>query len=99
VHIDDGGITGPTFFEHVRRLRRPVLNSPKGQTTPVPADLVARSVVRPAPYWTWSLVSRRGEERATVLAVIEALAGDVGPLGLDEGAWLPADDPHREATL
>jgi hypothetical protein len=56
-------------------------------------------VVHPAPHWTWSLVSRRGEERATVLAVIEALAGDVGPLGLDEGAWLPADDPHREATL
>ncbi|MCU1698606.1 MAG: transcriptional regulator [Mycobacterium sp.] len=99
VHIDDGGITGPTFFEHVRRLRRPVLNSPKGQTTPVPADLVARPVVHPAPCWTWSLVSRRGEERATVLAVIEALAGDVGPLAMDDDSWLPADDPHREAAL
>ena len=98
VRIDDGGITGPTFFEHVRRLRRPVVNSPKGQTTPVPADLVARPVINPAPYWTWSLVSRRDEGRATVLAVIEALAGDVGPLGLDDDAWLPADDPHRDAT-
>lgn len=95
VHIDDGGITGPTFFEHVRRLRRPVLNSPKGQTTPVPADLVARPVIHPEPYWTWSLVSRRGEGRATVLAVIDALARDVGPLGLEGDAWLPADDPHR----
>lgn len=95
VHVDDGGITGPTFFEHVRRLRRPVLNSPKGQTTPVPADLVARPVINPAPYWTWSLVSRRDEQRATVLAVIEALAGDPGPLGFDDDAWLPADDPHR----
>jgi DNA-binding transcriptional LysR family regulator len=98
VHIDDGGITGPTFFEHVRRLRRPVLNSPKGQTAPVPADLVARPVIHPAPYWTWSLVSRRDEGRATVLAVIDALAGDVGPLGLDDDAWLPIGDPHREAA-
>ncbi|KAA0081830.1 LysR family transcriptional regulator [Mycolicibacterium sp. P9-64] len=95
VRIDDGGITGPTFFEHVRRLRRPVLNSPKGQTTPVPADLVARPVADPAPYWTWSLVSRRDEARASVLAVIEALADDVGALGMDDDAWLPADDPHR----
>lgn len=99
VRIDDGGITGPTFFEHVRRLRRPVLNSPKGQTAPVPADLVARPVIRPAPYWTWSLVSRHDEGRATVLAVIEALAGDVGPLGLDDDAWLPVDDPHRDRAL
>ena len=95
VHIDDGGITGPTFFEHVRRLGGPVLNSPKGQTMPVPADLVARPVTHPAPYWTWSLVSRRDERRATVLAVIEALADDVGRLGLDDDAWLPAGDPHR----
>jgi hypothetical protein len=50
VHIDDGGITGPAFFDHVRRLRRPVINSPKGQTTPVPPDLVRRPVVDPAPY-------------------------------------------------
>jgi hypothetical protein len=34
-----------------------------------------------------------------VLAVIEALAGDVGPLAMDDDSWLPADDPHREATL
>lgn len=96
VRIDDGGITGPTFFAHVRRLRRPVLNSPKGQTTPVPADLVARPVIRPAPYWTWSLVSRHDEGRATVLAVIEALSGGIVPLDLgDDDAWLPADDPHR----
>ena len=29
VRIDDGGITGHAFFDHVRRLRRPVLNSPR----------------------------------------------------------------------
>jgi DNA-binding transcriptional LysR family regulator len=98
VRIDDGGITGPTFFEHVRRLRRPVLNSPKGQTAPVPADLVARPVIHPAPYWTWSLISRHDEGRPTVLAVIEALAGDIGPLGLDDDAWLPEGDPHRDGA-
>ena len=96
VRIDDGGITGPAFFDHVRRLRRPVVNSPKGQTTPVPPDLAQRPVVNPSPYWTWSLVSRRAESRAAVRATVEALTHDVGPSGLDaDAAWLPADDPHR----
>ena len=95
LHIDDGGITGPAFFEHVRRLRRPVVNSPKGQNTSVPKDLARRQVVRPQPYWTWSLVSRREEGRAAVGAVITALTGDVGDLGLDaDTAWLPAEDPY-----
>ena len=93
VRTHDGGVTGPAFFDHVRRLRRPVLNSPKGQTTPVPADLARRPVVGPAPFWTWSLVARRDETRAPVLATIAALSRDVGALGLDTG-WLPADDPH-----
>jgi DNA-binding transcriptional LysR family regulator len=96
VRIDDGGITGPAFFEHVRRLRRPVLNSPKGQTTPLPQDLVRRPVVRPRPYWTWSLVSRRDETRSTVRGVIKVLTDNIGPLGLDDDtAWLPATDPYH----
>ena len=96
VRTTDGGITGPALFEHVRRLRRPVINSPKGQTTPVPPDLAQLPVVRPSPYWTWSLVSRRDEARAGVLATIDALTREVGSLGLDaDTAWLPADDPHR----
>ena len=95
VLIDDGGITGPAFFEHVRRLRRPVLNSPKGQSTSVPKDLVQRPVVNPRPYWTWSLVSRRGESRPAVDAVVDALTGSVGDLGLTDGAaWLPSGDPY-----
>lgn len=99
VHIDDGGITGPAFFEQVRRLRRPVLNSPKGQTSALPPDLVQRPVVRPTPCWTWSLVARRDETRASVRAVIEALTGDVGDLGLDaDTAWLPATDPYRRGA-
>jgi DNA-binding transcriptional LysR family regulator len=96
VSIADGGITGPAFFDHVRRLGRPVVNCPKGQTTPVPADLVARPIEKPSPYWTWSLVSRRDERRPVVRAVVEALTRDVGRLGLDDpDAWLPADDPYR----
>jgi DNA-binding transcriptional LysR family regulator len=97
VRIDDGGVTGPAFFGQVRRLRRPVLNSPKGQTTPIPPDLAQRPVVRPTPYWTWSLVWRRGETRPAVRAAVDALTEDVGSLGLDSpDVWLPADDPHRQ---
>jgi DNA-binding transcriptional LysR family regulator len=96
VRIDDGGITGPGFFEQVRKLRGPVLNSPKGQHSVLPPDLVSRPVVQPAPFWTWSLVTRRDDARPAVRAVAEALTNDVGTLGLDaDGAWLPATDPHQ----
>ncbi|MEU6431236.1 LysR family transcriptional regulator [Microbispora sp. NPDC046973] len=95
VRISDGGITGPAFFDHVRRCRRPVINSPKGQTAPLPPDLVRRQVVAPEVYWTWSLVWRRGEDRTSVLDVVRALRpdDDFGIHGAD--AWLPEDDPHR----
>jgi DNA-binding transcriptional LysR family regulator len=96
VRTDDGGVTGPAFFEHVRRLGRPVLNCPKGQTTPIPAGLAPRPVVRPAPFWTWSLVARRDETRPAVRATIAELGRDTGRLGLDDpSVWLPADDPHQ----
>jgi hypothetical protein len=82
----------------VRRLRRPVVNSPKGQTTPLPPDLTQRPIGSPSPFWTWSLVSRRNEARTVVRAAVDALSHDVGSLGLAVGgAWLPADDPHRPA--
>ncbi|GLY46637.1 LysR family transcriptional regulator [Lentzea sp. NBRC 102530] len=92
--IHNGAITGPAFFDHVRVCTTPVLNSPKGQTTPLPPDLVARPVVEPEVLWTWSLVRRADEERADVVAAAEAIVRDVGDLGLDR-AWLPSDDPHR----
>jgi DNA-binding transcriptional LysR family regulator len=98
VRIDDGGITGRAFFDHVRRLRGPVINSAKGQTTQLPPDLHLRRVVDPAPYWTWALVSRRDETRTAVQATVEALTHDVGGLSLDAGrAWLPPGDPFRAA--
>ncbi|MDQ0955144.1 DNA-binding transcriptional LysR family regulator [Streptomyces phaeochromogenes] len=96
VRILDGGITGPAFFDHVRRSDRPVINSPKGQTTPLPPDLVQRPVVGPEIYWTWSLVRRAGEVRTAVLAVSDTLCDGVGDLGLHgPAAWLPDGDPHK----
>ncbi|WP_323179466.1 MULTISPECIES: LysR family transcriptional regulator [unclassified Streptomyces] len=95
VRISDGAITGPAFFDHVRRCHRPVLNSPKGQTTPLPPDLVRREIVAPKVYWTWSLVWRESEDRAGVLAAVDALCDGVGDLGIHApDAWLPADDPY-----
>ncbi|MBO3751766.1 LysR family transcriptional regulator [Streptosporangiaceae bacterium NEAU-GS5] len=96
IRISDGGITGPAFFDHVRRSGRPVINCPKGQTAPLPPDLVRRPVAGPRIYWTWSLVWRRGEARTAVLAVVEALCADVGDVGVHgPDAWLPDGDPHR----
>ena len=100
VRVDDGGVTGPTFFEHVRRLRRPVLNNPKGQSMQEPSGLLRRSVVHPTPLWTWSLVWRKGEDNPAVRAVIDEFTRDGGELGIDdEGAWLPATDPHRPTGI
>lgn len=93
--VEDGGLTGQPFFDHVRRLRRPVLNNPKEQDSQEPKDLVRRPVLSPAPLWTWSLVWRRGEEDPAVTAVVEALTADLdGDVG-DGSTWLPLDDPHR----
>lgn len=97
IHITDGGITGPAFFDHVRKLGRPVLNSPKGQTTPVPPDLTQRQVVNPTPFWTWSLVSRKNEPRAAVTATVNTLTKTATPPNLTDG-WLSADDPHHPSA-
>ncbi|MYS18929.1 DNA-binding transcriptional regulator, LysR family [Streptomyces sp. DvalAA-14] len=94
--VPAGGSTGPAFFDHVRRSGRPVVNQPKGQTAPLPPDLVRRPLIAPKVYWTWSLVRRRDEERAAVLAVVDALCEGVGELGLYAAdAWLPEGDPYR----
>ncbi|MGW4771939.1 LysR family transcriptional regulator [Nocardia sp. NPDC004278] len=96
VSISDSGITGPAFFEHVRRSRRPVINSPKGQTTPVPQDLIRRPVIAPEPCWTWSLVWRLSESRPSVLAVVDLLTGDRPAAIHAADTWLPAADPFRQ---
>jgi DNA-binding transcriptional LysR family regulator len=90
VHISDGGITGPAFFDHVRRSGRPVINSPKGQHAPLPPDLGRCAVVSPEPYWPWSLVWRRDEVRTAVLAVVDVLAAEAVEIGVHAtDAWLP----------
>jgi DNA-binding transcriptional LysR family regulator len=95
-HVGEGGVTGEAFFDNVRRLRRPVVNNPKSQNAPVPPDLGARPIQRPSPYWTWSLVSRAGEPRPAVRAVVEALTRSVDRTCLDDPhAWLSPEDPHR----
>jgi DNA-binding transcriptional LysR family regulator len=97
IRIRDGGVTGPAFFDHVRRIGRPVINSPKGQNVSPPPDLARRPVARPEIYWTWSLVWRAGETRATVLAVVDALRDGIADFGIHgPGAWLPDGDPHRQ---
>lgn len=97
VRICDGGITGPAFFDHVRRSHRPIVNSPKGQATPLPPDLTRRAVIAPQVYWTWSLVWRRGEDRAAVMAVVDALTAGVGDIGIHRpDAWLPNTDPYKQ---
>ena len=96
MRINDGGITGPAFFDHVRAVGRPVVNSPKGQTITLPSDLTARPMIDPAAIWTWSLLCRENETRPAVLAAVDALTGGVTDLGIHEdGIWLPMDDPYR----
>ncbi len=81
----------------MRRSRRPVVNSPKGQAASLPPGLVRRPVIAPQVYWTWSLVRRRGEERAAVLAVVDSLTDGVGDVGIHRpDAWLPGSDPHKQ---
>lgn len=97
LRIRDGGITGAAFHDHVRELPRPVLNSTKGQAAALPPDLVARPVIDPAVYWTWSLVWRRDDSRPVVAATVDALTAATGELEMLHApdAWLPEDDPHR----
>jgi hypothetical protein len=96
MRTDDGGVTGPTFFDHVRRLHRPVLNNPKGQDDRTPSGLVRRPVINPSPLWTWSLVWRRGEANPAVHALVAEFTRGSEHLGLiDDATWLPDDDPHQ----
>jgi DNA-binding transcriptional LysR family regulator len=88
--ITDGGITGPAFFDHVRRTSRPVINPPINQTTPLPPDLTQRPVVAPEIYWAWLLVWRASEDRPAVLAVVDALREGVDDIGIHASdAWVP----------
>ncbi|OBH93337.1 LysR family transcriptional regulator [Mycobacterium sp. E2733] len=98
VQIDDGGITGDAFYAHVRRVGAAVLASPKRHTAALPPSLGQRPVAEPVPLWTWSLLHRRDDDRASVRAAVEALLAVARsrdwPTPPDGPWWAPADDPH-----
>jgi DNA-binding transcriptional LysR family regulator len=97
--IDDGGITGRAFFDHVRRLGRPILLAPKGASDPLPYHMVRHHITEPAPLWTWSVIRRRGNDRPAVRTVVESLThGVVAPSLRDGALWLPHNDPHLPAA-
>jgi DNA-binding transcriptional LysR family regulator len=73
IKIDDGGIAGPAFFDHVTRLRRPVLESPKRHLAPMPPALTRRPVRPPVTLWTWSLLHRADDSRPMVARATETL--------------------------
>jgi DNA-binding transcriptional LysR family regulator len=100
VEIDDGGITGRGFHDHCRSLNAPVLQSPKRHRASVPPGLRTRPVRDPTPLWCWSLATRAGDDRPTVLALRESAENLTHaaqlPTLLERASWVPAQDPHRD---
>ena len=100
IEIDDGGITGRAFFEHCRRLGKPVLNSPKRHLDPLPSGLRSRPIRDPCPLWCWSLVTRADDDRSGIVDLRDDAAGLARRAGFlvrpPAEHWLPPDDPHRD---
>jgi DNA-binding transcriptional LysR family regulator len=92
--IDDGGIAGPAFFDHVARLGRPVLESPKRHAAPMPPTLTRRPVKSPVPLWAWTLLQRADDTRPMVARATQALIDHASTCGWrtppSEPYWLPA---------
>ena len=92
MRIDDGGVTGPTFFEHVRQ------SAPSGAEQPQGAGRPAARRSGPAPGGgadaavdvVTGVATRRGRTPA-VQAVIEAFTADLGDRrsGRLPAVWLP----------
>ena len=101
IHINDGGITGPAFHDHARKLKKPLLMSPKRAPDPLPAGLRTRPVVDPTPLWCWSLVTRADDDRPAIHALRDNATTLTRAAGLhvlpSDDTWVPAQDPHREA--
>jgi DNA-binding transcriptional LysR family regulator len=96
VKINDGGITGPAFFEHVARLGGPVLQSPKRHSAPMPPTLTRRPIRSPAPLWAWELLHRTDDTRPIVTGAIQTLIDGASALGWrtppPEAHWPSADE-------
>jgi hypothetical protein len=92
-NIDDGGIAGPAFFNHVARLRRPVLDSPKRHVAPMPPTLTRRPVRSPVPLWAWALLHRADDTRPTIARATRTLIDHASSRGWrtlpSEPYWLP----------
>jgi hypothetical protein len=97
----DGGITGPAFFDHVARLGRPVLDSPKRHATSMPPTLTRRPVRSPVPLWTWALLHRADDTRAVVARATRTLIDHASALGWrtppSEPYWPPAGDTWADS--
>lgn len=96
IRIDDGGITGPAFFEHVARLGRPVLQSPKRHAAPMPPTLTRRPVTEPAPLWAWDLLRRADDTRPLLANATRTLIEGATSAGWrtppTEAHWPPTGD-------
>ena len=95
-NIHDGGIAGPAFFDHVTRLRRPVLESPKRHSAPIPPTLTRRPVRSPVPVWAWALLHRADDTRPMVARATRTLIDHASTLGWrtppSEPCWPPVSE-------
>lgn len=93
-NIDDGGVAGPAFFDHVARLGQPVLESPKRHAAPMPPTLTRRPVKSPVPLWAWTLLHRADDARPRVARATQALIDHASTCGWRtppaEAYWPPA---------
>ena len=80
-NIDDGGIAGPAFFDHVARLQQPVLESPKRHVATMPPTLTRRPVRSPVPLWAWALLHRADDTRTMVTHATRTLIDHASALG------------------
>lgn len=95
LHIEDGGVTGPAFFEHVARLGRPVLQSPKRHAAPMPPTLTRRPVTSPVPLWAWDLLHRADDTRPMVMSATRTLIN-----GASAAGWrTPPTETHWPPTI
>jgi DNA-binding transcriptional LysR family regulator len=93
-YIEDGGIAGPAFFDHVSRLRRPVLHSPKRHAAPMPPTLTRRPIRSPVPLWTWAVFHRADDTRPMVARATQTLLDHASALG-----WrTPPSEAHWPST-
>jgi hypothetical protein len=96
IKIDDGGITGPAFLDHVARLQRPVLESPKRHAATMPPILTRRPVRPPVPLWGWDLLHRSDDSRPVVARAVKTLTDLASTCGWrtppPEPYWSPDPD-------